>query len=132
MDGRLLLGIALGLLATWIALLVLIWVLRPRNVSLRELLGVIPDLLRLIRDLLADRKTPLAVRLALTFLLAWIVNPIDLIPEFLPVIGPLDDVVVVALVLRYSIRHIPPEALLEAWPAERRILERLAPQVRSV
>ena len=65
MDGRLLLGITLGLLATWIALLVLIWVLRPRNVALRHLLGVIPDLLRLIRDLLADRKTPLAVRLAL-------------------------------------------------------------------
>src|SRR5437899_6536719 len=92
MDGGLLLGIALGLLATWIALLVLLWVLRPRNVPLRELLGVIPDLLRLIRDLLADRKTPLAVRLALTFLLAWIVNPIDLIPVFFPLIGTIDVV----------------------------------------
>ena len=115
MDGRLLLGIALGLLATWIALLVLIWVLRPRNVSLRELLGVIPDLLRLIRDLLADRKTPLAVRLALTFLLAWIVNPIDLIPEFIPVIGPLDDVVVAVLVLRYVRGRIGLEELRERW-----------------
>ena len=115
MDGRLLLGIALGLLATWIALLVLIWVLRPRNVSLRELLGVIPDLLRLIRDLLADRKTPLAVRLALTFLLAWIVNPIDLIPEFIPVIGPLDDVVVAVLVLRHVRGRIGLEELRERW-----------------
>ena len=115
MDGRLLLVIALGLLATWIALLVLIWVLRPRNVALRELLGVIPDLLRLIRDLLADRKTPLAVRLALTFLLAWIVNPIDLIPEFIPVIGPLDDVVVAVLVLRYVRRRIGLAELRERW-----------------
>ena len=61
----------------------------------------------------------------------WVLSPIDLIPEFLPVIGPLDDVVVVALALRYAVRHVPEDALLEAWPAERRILERLAPQVRS-
>ena len=115
MDGRLLLGIALGLLATWIALLVLIWVLRPRNVALRDLLGVIPDLLRLIRDLLTDRKTPLSVRLALTFLLAWIVNPIDLIPEFIPVIGPLDDVVVAVLVLRFVRRRIGLAELRERW-----------------
>ena len=54
-------------------------------------------------------------------------SPIDLIPEFLPIIGPLDDIVVVALALRYAARRIPPEALIEAWPAERRILERLAP-----
>jgi len=115
MDGRLLLVIALGLLATWIALLVLIWVLRPQNVALRDLLGVIPDLLRLIRDLLADKKTPLAVRLALTLLLAWIVNPIDLIPEFIPVIGPLDDVVVAVLVLRYVRRRIGLAELRERW-----------------
>jgi len=115
MDGRLLLVIGLGLLATWIALLVLIWVLRPRNVALRDLLGVIPDLLRLIRDLLADRKTPLAVRLALTFLLAWIVNPIDLIPEFIAVIGPLDDAVVAVLVLRYVRRRIGLAELRERW-----------------
>ena len=53
-------------------------------------------------------------------------SPIDLIPEFLPVIGPLDDIVVVALALRYAARRIPPQALIDAWPAERRVLERLA------
>ncbi len=57
----------------------------------------------------------------------WVLSPIDLIPEFLPVIGPLDDIVVVALALRYAARRIPPQALIDAWPAERRILERLAP-----
>src|SRR5207249_11996702 len=89
---------------------------QARNVPHRELVGVIPDLLRLIRDLLADRKTPLAVRLALTFLLAWIVNPIDLIPEFIPVIGPLDDVVVAVLVLRYVRRRIGISELRARWP----------------
>ena len=55
----------------------------------------------------------------------WVLSPVDLIPEFLPVIGPLDDVVVVALALRYAARRIPREALAEAWPAEQRILDRL-------
>ncbi len=60
----------------------------------------------------------------------WVPSPIDLIPEFLPVIGPLDDIVVVALALRFAARRIPPEALIDAWPAERRILDRLVPVIR--
>src|SRR5207248_10748877 len=92
------------------------WLLRPKDVALRELLGVVPDLVRLIRDRLADRQTPFGVRLALTVLLAWIVNPIDLIPEFIPVIGPLDDVVVAVLVLRYVRRRIGDDPLSRRWP----------------
>ncbi len=61
----------------------------------------------------------------------WVLSPIDLIPEFLPVIGPLDDIVVVALALRFAARRIPPEALIDAWPAERRILDRLVPVTSS-
>ena len=115
-DGRLLIGIALGVLGTWVALVTILWLLRPKDVALRELLGVVPDLVRLIRDLLADRQTPFGVRLALTVLLAWIVNPIDLIPEFIPVIGPLDDVVVAVLVLRYVRRRIGLTDLRARWP----------------
>jgi uncharacterized membrane protein YkvA (DUF1232 family) len=55
----------------------------------------------------------------------WVLSPIDLIPEFLPVIGPLDDVVVVALALRYAARRVPREALEEAWAGEPRVLARL-------
>jgi uncharacterized membrane protein YkvA (DUF1232 family) len=55
----------------------------------------------------------------------WVLSPIDLIPEFLPVIGPLDDVVVVALALRYAARRVPREILLEAWPANPATIERL-------
>ena len=116
MDGRLLIGILLGLLGTWVALLILLWVFRPRNASLRDLLSVVPDLVRLIRSLLAHRQSPFGVRLALTVLLAWIVNPIDLIPEFIPVIGPLDDVVVAVLVLRYVRRRIGLSELRARWP----------------
>ena len=116
MDGRLLIGILLGLLGTWVALLILLWVFRPRNASLRDLVSVVPDLVRLIQSLLADSQTPFGVRLALTVLLAWIVNPIDLIPEFIPVIGPLDDVVVAVLVLRYVRRRIGLSELRARWP----------------
>ena len=61
----------------------------------------------------------------LRLLFLWVLSPIDLIPEFLPVIGPLDDVIVVALALRYAARHVPREALDEAWPGERHVLDRL-------
>ena len=57
----------------------------------------------------------------------WVLSPIDLIPEFLPVIGPLDDVIVVALALRYAARSVPRHVLFDAWPAEPRLLERLLP-----
>lgn len=88
------LGIAVGLIALWAILLVLFWALRPKNVSVRELLGLIPDVLRLLRSVIGDRSAPLDVRIVLVGLVAWILSPIDLIPEFIPVLGPLDDVVV--------------------------------------
>ena len=64
-------------------------------------------------------------KLAVGFALLWVLSPIDLIPEFLPVIGPLDDVVVVALAFRYAARQIPREVLLEAWPGKPSTIERL-------
>jgi uncharacterized membrane protein YkvA (DUF1232 family) len=57
--------------------------------------------------------------------LLWVLSPIDLIPEFLPVIGPLDDVVVVALAFRYAARQVPRSVLLEAWPGKPSTIERV-------
>jgi uncharacterized membrane protein YkvA (DUF1232 family) len=57
----------------------------------------------------------------------WVLSPIDLIPEFLPIIGPLDDVLIVALALRYAARQVPRAVIFEAWTAAPRILERLLP-----
>lgn len=58
-------------------------------------------------------------------------SPIDLLPEFLPVIGPLDDVVAVILLLRYAARCIPRDTLLAAWPSDPSLLERLLGRDRS-
>jgi uncharacterized membrane protein YkvA (DUF1232 family) len=108
-------GAVIALVAGWVLLIALLWFLRPRDVSLRELIGVVPDVLRLVRDLISDRSTPTRVRLALIVLLVWIVSPIDLIPEFIPVLGPLDDVVVAVLVLRYVRRRLGEEQLRRRW-----------------
>ena len=115
MDVDLLLRIVLGLLAAWALLVAVVWVLRPRDVSLSELVAFVPDLVRLVRSLLADRAAPRAVRAALVVLLIWLLSPIDLIPEFIPVLGPLDDVVVAVIVLRYVRRRLGTEALRAHW-----------------
>jgi uncharacterized membrane protein YkvA (DUF1232 family) len=116
-DGTVILGLLLALLAVWALLVAVLWLVRPRDVALAELVRVVPDLVRLVRRLLTDRTAPLGVRLALVGLLAWIVNPIDLIPEFVPVLGPLDDVIVAVLVLRYVRRRLGHEELRRRWPS---------------
>ena len=115
MDPRLLLGVVLALASLWVALLILFWFLRPRDVPIRELLRVVPDLLRLLRSLVADRSVPLDVRLVVVALVAWIVSPIDLIPEFVPVLGPLDDVVVAIVAMRYVRRRLGIDDLRRRW-----------------
>jgi uncharacterized membrane protein YkvA (DUF1232 family) len=109
------LAIAVGLVALWALLLVLFWALRPKNVSVRELLALIPDVLRLLRSIIGDRSAPPDVRLVLVGLLAWIVSPIDLIPEFIPVLGPIDDVVVAVVAMRYVRRRVGVEDLRRRW-----------------
>ena len=106
---------SLAIALVWAAFIALLWVLRPRGTSLRELIAVVPDLLRLLRALVGDRSTPLDVRVVIVVLVAWIVSPIDLIPEFIPVLGPFDDVVVAIVALRYVRRRLGSQALRDRW-----------------
>ena len=115
MDLSIVIGVVVGLVVLWAALLALFWILRPKGVPVRELLGVVPDLVRMLRDIVRDPATPVDVRLVLVGLLVWIVSPIDLIPEFIPVIGPLDDVLVAVVALRYVRRRIGVEAMRVRW-----------------
>jgi uncharacterized membrane protein YkvA (DUF1232 family) len=114
-DAGTLVGIAIALVALWVALLVLFWALRPRGVPVREILGVVPDVVRLVRSVIADRTVSLDVRLVLVGLLAWIISPIDLIPEFIPVLGPLDDVLLAIVAMRYVRRRLGLEDLRRRW-----------------
>ncbi len=91
----------------------------------RDLAAFLPDCATAVRRLRKDPRVPRRAKVAVVLAGLWVASPIDLIPEFLPVIGPLDDVVVVALALRYAARQVPREVLLAAWPGETRLIERL-------
>jgi uncharacterized membrane protein YkvA (DUF1232 family) len=120
---RTLLIAAIALLATW-ALLVVAAKRLPPGI-LKDLAGFLPACLTTIRRLRHDPGVPRRAKVAILLAGLWLLSPIDLLPEFLPVIGPLDDVLVVALALRYAARSVPRPILLDAWPADPRLLERL-------
>jgi uncharacterized membrane protein YkvA (DUF1232 family) len=113
----------LVVLASWALLVVLAARLPPG--LLRDLAGFLPACVTLLRRLRRDPRVPTSAKVALAVAALWVLSPIDLIPEFLPVIGPLDDIVVVALALRFAARRVPREALLEAWPGDPKLLLRL-------
>ena len=108
-------GVVVALVAVWALLLLVFWLLRPRDVPVREVVRVIPDVLRLLRALVTDGAVPLDARLVLVGLIAWILSPIDLIPEFIPGIGPLDDVIVAIVAMRYVRRRIGIDAIRARW-----------------
>jgi uncharacterized membrane protein YkvA (DUF1232 family) len=112
----LLLAVAGGLALLWLALVLALWVARPDARRLSELLRLLPDLLRLLARLARDRSLPRGVRVRLWLLLGYLTLPVDLVPDFIPVIGYADDAVVVALALRSVVRRAGPEALERNWP----------------
>lgn len=120
---KLILMAAVVMVALWGLLVVLAARLPPG--LLKDLAGFLPACVTLVRRLRADPRVPWQAKAAVVVAGLWVLSPIDLLPEFLPVIGPLDDVVVVALAPRYAARRVPREVLLEAWPGEPRLLERL-------
>ena len=118
------------IVVSWVVMIALAKRLPPGLA--KDLASVLPACVTTARKLRKDPRVPRRVKVAVTIAGLYVLSPIDLIPEFLPIIGPLDDIVVVALALRYAARRIPPEVLVEAWPAERRILDRLAPATVSI
>ncbi len=121
---------AIVIAVSWIVMIVLAKRLPPGLA--KDLASVLPACVTTARKLRKDPRVPRRVKVAVAIAGLWVLSPIDLIPEFLPIIGPLDDIVVVALALRYAARRVPPDVLVEAWPAERRILDRLAPSTASI
>lgn len=108
--------IAALLAVAWLVLVLALWLHRPSRELARPALRLLPDVLRLVGRLLADPTTPRGIRAALLFLGAWLAFPLDLIPDFIPGLGQLDDVVVAILVLRWVGRRLGPERLREGWP----------------
>jgi uncharacterized membrane protein YkvA (DUF1232 family) len=110
------LGLAAALVLVWLALVIALILVRPRGGLLREALRLLPDVLRLIRRLAADKTLPRGVRIRLALLLAYLATPIDLIPDFVPVLGYADDAIIVTAVLRSVVRRAGLEAVRAHWP----------------
>jgi uncharacterized membrane protein YkvA (DUF1232 family) len=107
---------ALAVLALgWLVLVAVVWLNRPSREQAVVFLRLLPDLTRLVIRLVRDPGTPTRYRVALVGLGAWLAFPIDIIPDFLPVVGALDDIVLAALVLRWVGRGIGIERLEAAW-----------------
>jgi uncharacterized membrane protein YkvA (DUF1232 family) len=111
-----LVGAVGGLLLCWLVLMAVLWLTRPDELSARELLRLLPDVLRLVRRLAGDRTLPRGVRVRLWLLMVYLAVPIDLVPDFLPVVGHADDAIVVALVLRSVVRRAGGAAVERHWP----------------
>lgn len=119
-----LLLIGVGLLVVSWAVLVLLAARLPEG-SLKELASFLPDCVTTVRRLRGDPRVPQRAKLVIGLAGLWVLSPIDLIPDFIPVIGPLDDIIVVALAMRYAARQVPTELLYDAWPCQRAVIERL-------
>jgi uncharacterized membrane protein YkvA (DUF1232 family) len=98
---------------------------------MRQVAEFLPSCVSAARTLRQHPDVPRRAKVALLIAVLWVVSPIDLLPEFLPVIGPLDDVVAVIILLRFAARSIPRETLLGAWPTDPRLLERLLGRDRA-
>jgi uncharacterized membrane protein YkvA (DUF1232 family) len=92
---------------------------------MKDMVGFLPACATTVRRLRKDPRVPRRAKLAVVFAGLWVLSPIDLIPEFLPVIGPLDDVIVVALAFRYAARQVPRAVMEEAWAGAPHVLARL-------
>jgi uncharacterized membrane protein YkvA (DUF1232 family) len=112
----LLIGVAASLVIAWIALVIALAIARPRGGLLQEAVRILPDTLRLIHRLAADRTLPPGVRIRLGLLLAYLAIPVDLIPDFIPVLGYADDAVIVTVVLRSVVRRAGLDAVRVHWP----------------
>lgn len=111
--------------AVWVVAVAVLAV-AGRRTAAREVALLIPNLLRLFRGLLGDPRVPRGTKAWVWFAVLWLVSPIDLVPEFIPVAGPLDDAIVAALVLRHVVRRTDPGVLADHWRGDPATLARLA------
>jgi uncharacterized membrane protein YkvA (DUF1232 family) len=116
----------------WIGVGVSVWVvavvvlfLVGRRLAARELATLLPNLVRMCRTLLRDPRVPRGSKVLVGFAVVWFVSPIDLVPEFIPVLGPLDDAILAALVVRHLVKRAGREVVAEAWPGDAATLERM-------
>ena len=117
---------------TWIGIGVAVWAvaivvlfLVGRRLAARELAVLLPNLVRMCRTLLRDPRVPWGSKALVGFAVVWFISPIDLVPEFIQILGPLDDALLAALVVRHLVKRAGREVVAEAWPGDPATLERM-------
>jgi uncharacterized membrane protein YkvA (DUF1232 family) len=100
-------------------------VISGRGAMAREVATFLPNMIMLFRGLAEDPRVPRRAKIALALGVVWLASPIDLIPEFIPIAGPLDDAIVAALILRYVLRSTDRAVVDSHWRGAPGTLERL-------
>jgi len=111
-------GIVAALLLAWLAFIVFLALARPDTGTIRSALRLLPDTVRLVHRLATDKDLPRATRLPVWLLIGYLAIPIDLVPDFIPVLGYADDVILVAVVLRRLARRAGHDKLAQHWPGD--------------
>lgn len=116
---KILISISSVLLISWLLLVIGLVLVVPKRILLKEALRILPDVLRLLHRLSQDQSLPRALRFRLYFLLGYLALPIDLIPDFIPVIGYADDAIIIVFVLRGVIRRTGVDVIAKHWPGSK-------------
>jgi uncharacterized membrane protein YkvA (DUF1232 family) len=117
--------ISLAVIATVYCVVLLVLILLGRRTAAKEVALLLPNVLVLFKGLVRDQRVPRGSKALLVLGAAWVASPIDLIPEFIPFLGPLDDAVVAALILRHVLRTAGEDVIAEHWRGEPETLTRL-------
>lgn len=112
------------LVAIWLVLVVVL-VLAGRRGLAREIAMLIPNLMQLFAGLLRDPRVPLRAKIVLGATIGYLAFPIDLVPDFVPIAGQLDDAIVAAFALRFVVRASPPDVVAQHWPGDPAMLDRI-------
>jgi uncharacterized membrane protein YkvA (DUF1232 family) len=116
-----LLIVALGIYSLFILSLYI----AGKRTAARAIGGFIPDCIGLFKNLLMDPRLPKRYKIALALLIAYLAMPIDLVPDFIPIAGQLDDAILVALTLRYALKGAGKELAQKHWPGPQSSLDAL-------
>jgi uncharacterized membrane protein YkvA (DUF1232 family) len=126
MVVQLLLGLLVTLVVVWVVLACVLFAASPDSATIDEAVRLIPDVLRLVGRLARDPSLSRGIRFRLWALVGYLALPIDLMPDFIPVLGYADDVIITALVLRGVVRRAGADAVDRHWPGTRSGLATLA------
>jgi uncharacterized membrane protein YkvA (DUF1232 family) len=129
-SGRGLLIALAVMLGVWLLAILALVIVGQRSAA-RELAALIPNLLRLFRGLVRDPRVSRSSKVWLWFAIVWLLSPIDLIPEFIPVVGPLDDALVAALALRHVLKRTERNVIYEHWHGDPSTLAKILHLARA-